>query len=184
MVLKVRTADVEDVDLLLLGQFDELHAVRRLKLAGNARRLAAGVRLEFVELAIREHAAGPRKDRHLIERLDGNAGNPRTGSQTPLSDGVAPCSSTTGGRSRRRPRRSAAATGPLLLRDNAADDLPVLILCDQRRRRGTATNPIAAERAAIKPGFICSDACSPASSSRTCSPSPCRRRPASAWRRP
>ena len=28
-----------------------------------------------------------------------------------------------------------------MLRDNAADDLPVLILCDQRRRRGNGHEP-------------------------------------------
>jgi hypothetical protein len=67
----VRTADVEDEDALRLGQLDELDAVRRQELAGRARRLAAGVRLELVLLAIVVHRLGPRLERHLFVGRDG-----------------------------------------------------------------------------------------------------------------
>ena len=46
--VRVRAADVEDVDPLDLGQLDELDAVRRQELADEPRRLAPRVRLELI----------------------------------------------------------------------------------------------------------------------------------------
>src|SRR5215216_6200461 len=75
----VRPADVENIDLLLVRQLDELDAVWRLELAGDARRLAARVRLELVDLAIGEQRTRPWLDRQLIDGFDGRASDARTG---------------------------------------------------------------------------------------------------------
>src|SRR5688572_26596677 len=57
--IRVRTSDAEDVDLLELGELDDLDAVRRQKLAHAARRLAACVRLELVLVAVGVDRLGP-----------------------------------------------------------------------------------------------------------------------------
>src|SRR5678810_918298 len=62
----VRPADVEDVDALEFLQFDELDAVGREERARDTRWLAARVRLELVDHAVGEYAAGPRLERHVL----------------------------------------------------------------------------------------------------------------------
>src|SRR5690606_1881318 len=63
---RVRTADIEDVDSLLLGQIDELDAVRRQELPRGAGRLAARVRFELMDLAVVVKRLRPRLERHLF----------------------------------------------------------------------------------------------------------------------
>ena len=91
----VRPADVEDVEPLLVGHLEELDAVGRLELTRHPRRLAAGVRLQLVLLALDEERASPRLPRHLVDlRAKIGAVMPMVGSHTPFSDGVAPISTT------------------------------------------------------------------------------------------
>src|SRR5690606_8728530 len=66
----VRAADVENVEALLLGQLDELDAVRRQELARGPGRLAAGMRLELVNLASVVERLRPRLERHLVGGSD------------------------------------------------------------------------------------------------------------------
>src|SRR5262245_53475227 len=61
----VRTADIEDQDPLQFGHFDDLGSIWSHKLAGAARRLAAGVRLEFIVPAVVVKRLGP----GLVRRL-------------------------------------------------------------------------------------------------------------------
>src|SRR5690606_36499833 len=66
----VRPADIEDVEPLLLGQLDELDAVRRQELARGARGFAARMRLELVDLTAFVKSLRPRLERHLVRRRD------------------------------------------------------------------------------------------------------------------
>jgi hypothetical protein len=59
----MRSADIEDVDTLQVGQLDELDAIRCLHLAGGARWLAAGMRFEPVRLPILVERFCPRLER-------------------------------------------------------------------------------------------------------------------------
>ena len=69
--IRVRAADVEDVEPLDLGQLDELDAVRRQELPREARRLAARVRLELVAPAASRTARSPKAGTgHGVERGD------------------------------------------------------------------------------------------------------------------
>jgi len=65
---RVRPADIEDVDALLIDHLDELGAVRREELTGHSRGLAARVRLKLVLLTVDEQRLRPRLVRHLVAR--------------------------------------------------------------------------------------------------------------------
>src|SRR5688572_32999422 len=71
----VRSADIEDQNAPQLGKLDELDAVRRLELTRDARRLAAGMRLEPVGFAILVERARPRLKRYV--RRDRRQHDPR-----------------------------------------------------------------------------------------------------------
>ena len=64
----VGSTNIEDVDALKFGKLDELHAIRGQELSGDARRLAACMRFQFVLLPIVVYRPGPWLKRHLRYR--------------------------------------------------------------------------------------------------------------------
>src|SRR5580765_3058033 len=70
----VRTAFVEDENLLELPYLDELNAVRRQKLSSDARWMTPRMRLQLVALTILVQRLRPRLERDLLEFEDGIRG--------------------------------------------------------------------------------------------------------------
>src|SRR5689334_9260347 len=69
-------ANIKDYDLLKIRELDNLRTVRRHKLPGAARRLAAGMRFKFVVPAIVINRFGPRLVRRLSIGKAAAAGAP------------------------------------------------------------------------------------------------------------